>query len=74
MLVIDAVGKLQPERVKALCEFSIARGPGILGLPGQDGAGKSTSMRILATVTRPTAGRVLWQGQDVVHHPQELRW
>src|SRR5579864_2006886 len=73
MLVIDSVDKLFPGGVQALCGFSIARGPGILGLLGPNGAGKSTLMRILATVTRPTAGRVLWQGQDVVAHPQELR-
>jgi len=73
MLVIDAVDKLYPGGVKALCEFSIDQGPGILGLLGPNGAGKSTLMRILATVTRPTAGRVLWQGQDVVRHPRELR-
>jgi ABC-type multidrug transport system ATPase subunit len=30
-------------------------------------------MRILATVTRPTEGRVLWDGNDVVAHPDPLR-
>ena len=73
MLVIDSVDKLYPGGVKALCGFSLDQGPGILGLLGPNGAGKSTLMRILATVTRPTAGRVLWQGEDVVRHPQELR-
>ena len=73
MLVIDSIDKLYPGGVKALCGFSIDQGPGILGLLGPNGAGKSTLMRILATVTRPTAGRVLWQGQDAVRHPQELR-
>ena len=73
MLVIDSVDKLYPGGVRALCGFSIDQGPGILGLLGPNGAGKSTLMRILATVTRPTAGRVLWQGEDVVRHPQELR-
>ena len=73
MLVIDSVDKLFPGGVQALCGFSIDQGPGILGLLGPNGAGKSTLMRILATVTRPTAGRVLWQGQDVAAHPRELR-
>jgi len=30
-------------------------------------------MRILATVTRPTGGRVLWRGEDLARHPGELR-
>jgi ABC-type cobalamin/Fe3+-siderophores transport system ATPase subunit len=72
MLVIDSVDKRFPGGVQALCGFSIDQGPGILGLLGPNGAGKSTLMRIIATVTRPTAGRVLWQGEDVVRHPREL--
>jgi len=35
-----------------------------LGLVGPNGAGKSTLMRILATVTRPTAGTITWEGTD----------
>jgi ABC-2 type transport system ATP-binding protein len=30
-------------------------------------------MRILATVTRPTGGRVMWNDTDIVAHPDELR-
>jgi ABC-2 type transport system ATP-binding protein len=85
MLVIDRVDKVFPggiggaggargtAGVRALSGFSLELGPGILGLLGPNGAGKSTLMRILATVTRPTAGRVLWQGEDVVRAPQALR-
>jgi ABC-2 type transport system ATP-binding protein len=73
LLRIEAVDKTYPGGVTALRGFGLELGPGILGLLGPNGAGKSTLMRILATVTRPTAGRVLWQGQDVVRHPRELR-
>lgn len=48
-------------------------GPGVLGLLGPNGAGKSTLMRIVATITRPSAGHVLWNGTDVVARPGELR-
>src|SRR5271157_3301096 len=30
-------------------------------------------MRILATITQPTAGRVLWNGTDIKHDPDTLR-
>jgi ABC-2 type transport system ATP-binding protein len=73
LLSIEAVDKTYPGGVTALRQFSLDLGPGILGLLGPNGAGKSTLMRILATVTRPTAGRVLWQGEDVVRRPHELR-
>jgi len=73
MLVIDSVDKIYPGGVRALSGFSLQQGPGVLGLLGPNGAGKSTLMRIVATVTRPTAGRVLWQGEDVARHPRELR-
>jgi ABC-type multidrug transport system ATPase subunit len=45
----------------------------VLGLLGPNGAGKSTLMRILATITQPSAGRVLWNGTDIKHDPDTLR-
>jgi ABC-type multidrug transport system ATPase subunit len=45
----------------------------VLGLLGPNGAGKSTLMRVLATVTRPSAGRVLWNGADISRGPDALR-
>jgi ABC-2 type transport system ATP-binding protein len=72
-LVIDRVSKRYGRDVWGLREFSLTLAPGVLGLLGPNGAGKSTLMRILATVTRPTEGRVLWDGNDVVAHPDPLR-
>jgi ABC-2 type transport system ATP-binding protein len=46
-------------RVRALSNVQFSLGPGVLGLLGPNGAGKSTLMRILATITQPSAGRVL---------------
>ena len=40
---------------------------------GPNGAGKSTLMRIIATVTRPSAGTIHWDGIEVVRNPLPLR-
>lgn len=72
-LVIENVSKVYRGKVKALQRFSLTLGPGILGLLGPNGAGKSTLMQILATITRPTTGRVLWNGRDIAREPEALR-
>jgi ABC-2 type transport system ATP-binding protein len=42
---------------------------GATALLGRNGAGKSTTMRVLAGVVPPTAGTVLVAGCDVAHEP-----
>jgi ABC-type multidrug transport system ATPase subunit len=56
-----------------LRDFSLELAPGVLGLLGPNGAGKSTLMRILATVTRATAGHARWNGTDIAREPDVLR-
>jgi ABC-2 type transport system ATP-binding protein len=58
---------------EAVSELSLDLGPGILGLLGPNGAGKSTLMRILATLSKPSAGRVTWNGTDIATQPDGLR-
>lgn len=72
-LYISDVSKQYHGKVWGLRDFSLDLGPGILGLLGPNGAGKSTLMNILATITQPTAGTVLWNGVDIVRKPDELR-
>jgi ABC-type multidrug transport system ATPase subunit len=72
-LVIDVVSKQYKGHVWGLCDFSLELKPGILGLLGPNGAGKTTLMNILATVTRPTTGKVTWNGTNTVQSPDELR-
>jgi hypothetical protein len=72
-LSIETVSKTYRGGARALADFSLELGPGMLGLLGPNGAGKSTLMRILATITRPSAGRVLWNGEDVCRQPAALR-
>ena len=45
----------------------------VLGLLGHNGAGKTTALRILTTLTAPTAGRAWVAGHDVVAEPERVR-
>jgi ABC-2 type transport system ATP-binding protein len=58
----------------ALAGLDLAVEPGtILGLLGRNGAGKTTAVRILATLLRPDGGRALVGGHDVVREPAAVR-
>jgi ABC-type multidrug transport system ATPase subunit len=45
----------------------------VLGLLGPNGAGKSTLMGMIATVTRPTEGRITFGGTDLARDPDAVR-
>ena len=72
-LLIENVGKKYKKKFWGLESFSLRLRPGVLGLLGPNGAGKSTLMNILATITKPTAGQVFWNGVDVAKKPNGLR-
>ncbi len=72
-LEIEDVGKLYPGRGWALEGVTLTLTPGLTGLLGPNGAGKSTLMRILAALTRPSRGRVRWNGTDLAREPDRLR-
>jgi ABC-type branched-subunit amino acid transport system ATPase component len=60
--------------VPVLFGVSLAVQPGeVLGLLGTNGAGKSTTLRVLAGLTSPTAGSVRFDGEDVTDRPAEHR-
>jgi ABC-type multidrug transport system ATPase subunit len=59
--------------VKALADVSLNIPHGMYGLLGPNGAGKSTLMRILATLQQPTAGKVSFDGIDILKEPMKLR-
>jgi ABC-2 type transport system ATP-binding protein len=46
---------------------------GVLGLLGRNGAGKTTAIRILTTLSRPTEGSARVAGHDVVDDPAGVR-
>jgi ABC-type multidrug transport system ATPase subunit len=72
-LSIEGVSKRYGSDVWGLRDFSLEVEPGVLGLLGPNGAGKSTLMTIIATITQPTEGRVVWNGTDIAEAPNEIR-
>jgi len=60
--------------IRAVDDISFTCQPGrIFGLLGANGAGKTTALRILATLLKPTAGRGRVDGFDLVDHAEEVR-
>ena len=63
-----------PFEIKALDGIHLdIRENTITGLIGHTGSGKSTLVQMLNGLTRPTAGRVLLDGQDIWEKPKEIR-
>lgn len=52
--------------------FDVARGE-LFGLVGPDGAGKTTVLRMLAGVVRPTSGDALMNGLSVARDPEAVK-
>ncbi|KQV92210.1 ABC transporter ATP-binding protein [Pelomonas sp. Root1237] len=72
MLQIQNVSK-SFGKLNAVDGVSLELKPGVVGLIGHNGAGKSTLMQMLATLTRPTSGRILLDGEDIVAKPELMR-
>jgi ABC-type lipoprotein export system ATPase subunit len=70
MIVLDQATKIYPvsgeTRVTAVRDVSleVARGEFVV-VTGRSGSGKTTLLNLAAGLTRPTAGRVLLDGQDL---------
>ena len=52
--------------------FQVREGE-VFGFLGPNGAGKTTTVNMLTTFLRPTRGRAIVDGLDVVSHPSEVR-
>ena len=67
-LVFDGVSRWYGDTV-ALADVSFALGPGVTGLLGHNGAGKSTALKLCAGFTPPSTGTVRVLGMDLSRDP-----
>jgi ABC-2 type transport system ATP-binding protein len=73
VLALDRVSRdLAGRRVVRDLTLALAKGE-VLGLLGVNGAGKSTTLRMIAGVLAPTAGKVLIDGNDLGEAPELAR-
>ena len=66
-LALESVGFVYPDGTRALSGVDLAIGSGeCVAIVGQNGSGKSTMVRHFDGLLRPTEGRVLHDGADIV--------
>jgi ABC-2 type transport system ATP-binding protein len=73
MIQVEGLTKYYGERAAIRdLSFTIDKGE-VIGFLGLNGAGKSTTLKVLGCVLLPTSGRVLIDGYDVTRDPHEIR-
>ena len=72
-LIFESVTKQYRSGTVAVNNLSLQLEAGIIGLLGPNGAGKTTLMQMAATLTRPTSGRIVFQGHDIHREPDLVR-
>ncbi|WP_040288280.1 ABC transporter ATP-binding protein [Alicyclobacillus hesperidum] len=61
-------------RMAAVQDMNLSIAPGtVFGLVGENGAGKTTALSMLATLSTPTSGRAYIQGFEVTREPRAVR-
>ena len=73
MLEICNVVKTFGKSVTAVDGVSLKLERGVVGLIGHNDAGKTTLMQMIATLTRPSSGRILFDGVDIAQKPDAIR-
>jgi lipooligosaccharide transport system ATP-binding protein len=73
VIVLERVSRMFADRcVVDGISLAVGRGSGF-GLLGANGAGKSTTLKMVYGALIPSAGRVLVQGLDVARQPRQVR-
>jgi len=73
LLTIEHVVKRYGKNIVAVDDVCLQLEAGVVGLIGHNGAGKSSLMQMIATLTRPTSGRILFRGEDIALKPDAIR-
>ena len=73
MLTLESVSKRFRAANYGVRDVSLTLTGGVIGLLGPNGAGKTTLMQMIATITRPTAGRIIFRGEDLARNPDAIR-
>jgi len=73
MLELQNVTKSFGKGVTAVADLSLTLQAGVVGLIGHNGAGKTTLMQMIATLSRPSSGRILFDGADIKARPDGIR-
>ncbi len=76
MLVIENLTKIYDNGFKALDDVSFEVPDGqFVALIGLSGSGKSTLLRCINRLIEPTAGKIIWNGQDITSiSDEEIRY
>lgn len=72
-LMIDRVSLTYKNGVQAIKDISLHIGQGMFGLLGPNAAGKSSIMKTLAGLQRPTAGSIKLNEVDIVQNPEYVK-
>lgn len=73
MLALHRVTKTYSRTVTAVDDLSLELTAGVVGLIGHNGAGKTSLMQMIATLTKPTSGTIHFKGEDIAKHPESIR-
>ncbi len=73
LIRVEGVSKVFPNGVHALdnCSLEIRKGE-VVVIVGPSGSGKSTMLRSLNLLEEPTAGRILFEGQDITDRKNDI--
>lgn len=72
-LLVEQLSQVYSKNKVAIDNVDLTFKTGITGLLGANGAGKSSLMRILATINKPSSGRVFYNEHNTLKKPQKIR-